>query len=166
MASVKRLALVLLVLFACVGCDQVTKYAAQRFLTPGTVITLADGAVRLQYVENTGAFLSLGAGLSDRLRYLAFTVATSVVLGVIASYLLLSRNLGRSSAFACSLILAGGISNVMDRVLHGGAVVDFLNVGIGRLRTGIFNVADVAIVVGALTLLVAGVVRRGDQHCA
>jgi signal peptidase II len=47
-----------------------------------------------------------------------------------------------------ALFVAGGASNLVDR-LTSGAVVDFLNVGVGRLRTGIFNVADVAIMLGA-----------------
>ncbi|WP_419661036.1 signal peptidase II (lipoprotein signal peptidase) domain protein [Desulfosarcina variabilis str. Montpellier] len=45
-----------------------------------------------------------------------------------------------------------GIGNLIDRILHNGFVMDFLNVGIGPLRTGIFNVADVAIMGGAALL--------------
>jgi signal peptidase II len=53
------------------------------------------------------------------------------------------------------LVFAGGASNWVDRVVRG-SVVDFMNVGIGPLRTGIFNVADVAIMVGVAVLLLAG----------
>ncbi|HUP40440.1 MAG TPA: signal peptidase II [Vicinamibacterales bacterium] len=52
-----------------------------------------------------------------------------------------------------ALILAGGASNWIDRVMRG-SVVDFINVGVGPLRTGIFNVADVAVMLGAAVLLV------------
>jgi signal peptidase II len=58
------------------------------------------------------------------------------------------------------LVLAGGASNWVDRVVRG-SVVDFLNVGVGPLRTGIFNVADVAIMVGVALLLVGGL-RTAD----
>ncbi|HXC20398.1 MAG TPA: signal peptidase II, partial [Steroidobacteraceae bacterium] len=54
---------------------------------------------------------------------------------------------------ALALIAGGGISNLIDRLLYGGRVTDFLNVGIGSLRTGIFNVADMAILAGALLLI-------------
>ena len=54
------------------------------------------------------------------------------------------------------LFLAGGTSNLIDRVTLG-RVIDFLNVGIGQLRTGIFNVADMAIVAGVVILIVEGV---------
>jgi signal peptidase II len=50
-------------------------------------------------------------------------------------------------SFGIALFLAGGVSNWIDRALRG-SVVDFLNIGVGWLRTGIFNVADVAIMVG------------------
>ena len=54
-----------------------------------------------------------------------------------------------------ALIVAGGLGNLYDRVFEGGAVTDFLNVGVGPLRTGIFNVADVAIVAGVLLMMLS-----------
>ena len=51
------------------------------------------------------------------------------------------------------LFLAGGLSNLVDRIALG-SVIDFLNVGIGPIRTGIFNVADVAIMLGIALLAV------------
>ena len=54
------------------------------------------------------------------------------------------------------LFLAGGVSNLIDRVTLG-RVIDFLNVGIGPLRTGIFNIADMAIIAGVVILIVEGV---------
>ncbi len=58
--------------------------------------------------------------------------------------------------FAASLIFSGGVSNLIDRFAHNGYVIDFLNLGVGSLRTGIFNVADIAIALGALLLLMPG----------
>ena len=52
-----------------------------------------------------------------------------------------------------ALLIAGGGSNWLDRITRG-SVIDFLNVGIGPVRTGVFNVADVAIVMGVA--LIAG----------
>ena len=53
-----------------------------------------------------------------------------------------------------ALFVAGGASNWIDRLARG-FVVDFLNVGVGPVRTGIFNVADVAIMAGAAIMLIA-----------
>jgi signal peptidase II len=51
-----------------------------------------------------------------------------------------------------TLFVAGGASNLVDRITYG-MVIDFMNVGIGPLRTGIFNVADIAVVVGGILML-------------
>ena len=57
------------------------------------------------------------------------------------------------SLIALSLVFSGGISNFYDRVFNNGAVIDFLNIGFGTFRTGIFNVADVAIMAGVFMLV-------------
>ena len=54
-----------------------------------------------------------------------------------------------------ALIAGGGTSNLLDRIMDGGRVTDFLNVGIGSLRTGIFNFADMAILAGAILVIVS-----------
>jgi signal peptidase II len=53
-----------------------------------------------------------------------------------------------------SPVLGGDISNLMDRFMHGGRVVDFMNVGLGSLRTCIFNIADMIIMAGIRLLCV------------
>ncbi len=57
------------------------------------------------------------------------------------------------------MFFAGGVSNWIDRLL-GGSVVDFLNVGIGWMRTGVFNVADVAIMLGIALFMLAELLGR------
>ena len=56
--------------------------------------------------------------------------------------------------------MAGGASNLADRIIYG-MVIDFMNVGIGPLRTGIFNVADMAIMLGAGVLALEGYRSEG-----
>jgi signal peptidase II len=53
---------------------------------------------------------------------------------------------------AMALIASGGVGNLWDRFARGGSVVDFLNLGVGPVRTGILNIADLAIVAGAVFL--------------
>ena len=108
------------------------------------------------YAENTGGFLSLGAGLSPQGRTAVFIVGTGVMLALVPLALFRGGG-GPAALLGATLFLAGGASNWMDRVLHG-RVVDFLNVGIGPVRTGVFNVADVAIMAG-LVLVIAAQVR-------
>ena len=62
-----------------------------------------------------------------------------------------------------SLLVAGGVGNLIDRMVNHGAVIDFMNIGFGRLRSGIFNVADMAIMAGAGVLLFVGY-RQGKSR--
>ncbi len=64
-----------------------------------------------------------------------------------------SAHINVPSIAGLSLMLGGGFSNLYDRIFNNGAVVDFLNVGIVGLRTGIFNVADMALMLGAALLI-------------
>jgi signal peptidase II len=78
MPHVKRSAILFLTVISCVGCDQTTKYTAKELLPPGSVIRLVNDTIRLQYIENSGAFLGLGASLSKETRFLIFTVLAIV----------------------------------------------------------------------------------------
>jgi signal peptidase II len=120
---------------------------------------LAD-AVRLGYVENTGGFLSLGANLPPGIRSIVFTGFTGLMLFAL-TVVAIQRSWRGWSAVGVALLVAGGASNWIDRLLRG-SVVDFLNVGIGPVRTGVFNVADIAIMLGAV-LMVLGELQRGAE---
>jgi signal peptidase II len=152
MKTISKPTVVLLITITCVGCDQASKLAAKRFLAPNAFFSFAGDIFRLQYAENTGAFLSLGASLPDPWRHLVFTVMVGIFLLGLLGYLLFNRSLTSVGVHCLSWIFAGGASNLIDRIAYDGRVVDFLNVGIGPLRTGIFNVADMAITFGAIIL--------------
>ena len=64
---------------------------------------------------------------------------------------------------ALALILAGGIGNLIDRISNNGLVTDFINVGIGPLRTGVFNVADMAVLFGVLALGYLSIYTHEDK---
>ena len=153
MTRLPRAIIVFLITLTCVGCDQATKLAAKQHLQHGPAYSYAGDTVRLLYAENTGAFLSLGASLPESMRQLIFTVLVGVFLVGLIVFLLLSRELTPFAVNCLSLVAAGGVSNLIDRIAYDGRVIDFLNVGIGPLRTGIFNLADMAITFGALFML-------------
>jgi signal peptidase II len=152
MAPWKRIVLVVLVLAACVGCDQRTKYLAGKHLRGSAGISLLAGTVRLDYTENDGGFLGLGAFLPAPSRVAVFTIGCSATVAAILAYTLLAAGVGYLQVLGLSLVCGGGIGNLIDRWAYGYAR-DFLNVGVGPIRTGIFNVADVALVAGCFLLL-------------
>ncbi|HEV7786717.1 MAG TPA: signal peptidase II, partial [Thermoanaerobaculia bacterium] len=119
-------------------------------------VSLLGGAVRFQYAENPGAFLSLGAGLSPEWRFVLGVVISGVALAALAVFILRSSSLTTVQRIGLGLVVAGGLGNLVDRLANDGRVVDFVSVGIGPLRTGIFNVADMAITAGVLAAMVAG----------
>ena len=155
MPRIKRILVLLVVLVLCAGCDQATKSIAQQTLSGMPAQTLAAGLLRLEYTENPGAFLSLGAKLSDDARFWIFTVMVSALLiGLLVFAFRMSPNTPFLIILAIALIVGGGLSNLIDRLMNDGRVVDFMQLGIGPLRTGVFNVADVVIMGGLAVMLV------------
>ena len=152
MRSIPRYFIVMLTLFCCVGCDQVSKSAARAFLTSGVTRSFLADSLRLQLVQNPGSFLSLGASLPPAWRFVIFTGAVAVLLLALVYAALFAGRLDRIRFVALTLVAGGGISNLIDRLMFQGRVTDFLNVGLGSLRTGIFNVADMMILAGALLM--------------
>lgn len=146
-----RLAALAIVMLSCVGCDQAAKALARESLSRIGSISLFGDAVRFQYAENQGAFLSLGSSLPDHLRSLLFVGGTSLIV----AGLLVAMARGRHSPAASlglALLAGGAVGNLIDRVVYDGTVVDFVSIGLGGFRTGIFNLADVAITAGVLVV--------------
>jgi signal peptidase II len=148
MKRFRRLALVVVIMIAAVGCDQATKHVARHTLASGAPFSLLGESIHFQLVENPGAFLSLGARLPPGARQLVFVVCGAAVLAVVAFAAIFGPGLGTAQVIGLSLVLGGGIGNLIDRLSNDGAVTDFVRLGLGRINTGIFNVGDVAILLG------------------
>ena len=149
MTTTKRLLLIFTILFSCVGCDQATKSVAKAYLSETHSVVLLGDTVRLQLAKNYGAFLSLGSSVGEASRGVLFSVVVGAVLSALLAYLFISKPENPIVGVSVALIVGGGVSNLIDRMRYG-YVVDFLNVGVGPVRTGIFNVADMAIMLGVV----------------
>jgi len=147
---------------ATIGCDRVTKQAAATRLAGMPRQSFIGDTIRLEYVENTGAFLGLGADWPLAVRTALFGIG-NVLLLLLMSVMALRRRWPASALIGMSLFVAGGSSNLIDRLTRG-SVIDFMNVGFGPLRTGIFNVADMAIMLGAGLLILASYRADGDAR--
>lgn len=142
----KRFLLMLLVCIPLVGCDQITKMQATEHLMGQAPLSFFNNIFRLEYATNTGGWGGLFGQLPDTLRYLVLIGFVGLFLLALSGYILFKKQ-SDVQTIALSLVLAGGLGNVIDRVLYG-YVVDFLNVGIGAVRTNIFNVADMVALAG------------------
>lgn len=162
MTKLNRILILLFVLVSCVGCDQATKLMARQTLATAPMQEYAGGLFRFVYAENPGAFLSLGASLSATARFWIFIVMAGLLLIVVAIIALqFSQQTPPIVVVALALVLGGGLGNLIDRIIYDGHVVDFMQIGFPQLRTGVFNVADMAIMAG-VTLMLLTTFRR-DQ---
>ncbi len=148
-----RLAAVALILSTCVGCDQLTKHMAQARLKGEPVYSFCGDLFRLQYAENPGAFLGLGGHLPSDLRAAVLIGVNALIACGLLAAILFGWRMTSLRLVGCALLLAGATGNLIDRLRFDGLVVDFMNLGVGGLRSGIFNVADMAIMAGALLLV-------------
>ena len=137
----------LLAAAALIGIDQAIKLWATNVLQPIGAMPLIPHVVELRFVLNQGMAFSLLSG-----KQLFLIIATSIAL-IFVAYGLFFRSRGRYlQQAALLLILAGGIGNLIDRVLNG-EVVDYINLLF--MRFAVFNFADICVCVGvALWVLV------------
>lgn len=133
--------------------DRLTKIWAERALAGRPPVTVIPGVLQLNYTTNSGGAFGLGQSAPW-----LFAGATVVVVAAIVAASLWLRH--GATAVALGLILGGGIGNLTDRAFRGdgvlsGRVVDFIDFRVWP----VFNLADSAIVVGALLLAVTGLRR-------
>jgi len=150
----KNILVLFILLFVCIGCDQSTKYTAMHFLEGKGTLSYMGDSLRLSYTENTGAFLGLGAGMPDNIRHTVFVILVSIFLLGFLLFVVRSKKLSSFAVASSALIIGGGLSNLIDRIINQGAVIEFINIGVGSLRTGICNVADMAIMFGMFIFVV------------
>ncbi len=139
------LALVAGTLFAV---DWITKTLIQRELAFRESYAVVGEVVRFTYIVNEGAAFGLYLGDASKTIFLVLsTLAAALVLGVY----FYGEDEGWLKRFSLALILGGALGNIHDRIRYG-SVVDFIDIGIGSYRWPIFNVADIAVTVGAILL--------------
>ncbi len=136
---------------AIVVVDQLSKLAVVRSFAFGERLAIVPGLFDLTLVYNRGAAFSFLASASGWQRW--FFTALGVGAAVFIVWLLARHGSQRLFAFALALILGGAIGNVIDRIARG-QVVDFVLLHWQRFYWPAFNVADSAITVGAVLLVV------------
>jgi signal peptidase II len=143
----------LLIVIANLAIDQFTKKLAREHLQGRETIKVVGSVFVLTYAENEGGFLSMGSSIPEFPRKILLTWLPTAIMAGMLFYLFFSKSLSTKQLICLATILGGGISNLIDRFVFDGHVTDFMNFGIGSLRTGILNVADLSITFGAIALL-------------
>ncbi len=152
MNKLLRLFLIFAILILNISCDQVSKHYVRNNFSYHDAIRLVSNHVTFTKVENTGAFLSLGADMSRPLKFilLEFLPVAFLVGGLV--YMVMKRKLDQLTLTGLCFVIGGGAGNLFDR-LYYGSVTDFMHIDFVIFQTGVFNMADVSIVVGLMILL-------------
>jgi signal peptidase II len=160
--SWRRSILAFALILGCVGCDQGTKRIAVMTLKDQAPLHYLKGTVQFLYAENMGAWGSLGANWPNSMRMLFLVVLPAIFLVGFLFYGLSGRDVSRTQLTAVALIVAGGIGNLIDRLVDG-YVIDFVILQAGPLHTNVFNVADVVLMVGVGLILLQGRRKKAPE---
>ena len=154
----KKIYIVLLVLLN-IGCDQISKNMVRKNVEYHEHISLINDNFILTKVENEGAMLGFGSELSPILK-LVFLKSVPIIVLLILLYRILQKpKMNKWLVFAFACVIGGGIGNLIDRIVHG-QVTDFFLIDLGFFKTGIFNMADVSVTMGALMVLFLSISNR------
>jgi signal peptidase II len=145
-------ALCVLTLLVNVALDRITKILAVTYLKGVAPISFLRDTVVLYYTENSGAFLSIGSTWPQSVKFIFLLIIPIVVCVAGLIYCCVAET-DLTRALLIVTVLAGGMCNLFDRVTNNFQVIDFLNFGIGGLRTGVLNVADLSVTFGAILVI-------------
>ena len=147
---------------ANISCDQLTKTIVRNEISPSEKISVISNHLTLTNVENSGAFLSMGQTWWQPAKTTLLIVLPIIALVVGIYFMLKLGNKRLWLTFALGFVIGGGTGNMIDRILHG-SVTDFLHIKIGPFQTGIFNMADVSIMIGIGLLLLFSLMHRKQE---
>ncbi len=146
----KKTAYVLLIVLSVVALDQITKNFIINYLSLSDSVEVFP-FLHIINIRNTGAAFGSFKGLGS-----GFFIVVSLVAILFVINLLRKR---MYNFFGLSLVLGGAIGNLIDRIRYG-KVVDFVDFNIGSFHWPAFNVADSALTVGIIIILVVSFLRK------
>ncbi|MGO4875876.1 signal peptidase II [Pedobacter psychrotolerans] len=139
-----------------IAVDQISKIIARLEISDYEHIVLIKNFFTLTKVENSGAFLSLGDDMPYAFRLIILTGLPLLFLGYGLYYLFAKPDLPSTMQIALCFLIGGGIGNLYDRMVHG-SVTDFMHMDFHIFQTGVFNFADISIMIGIGILLLQSV---------
>ena len=134
--------------------DQATKSLARHLLLDGADVAFLLKAIHFKLIYNKGIFLGLGRDWPHFLRIILFTFG-QILCGLVLLYLAwTSKAISKKTFLTTVLVAAGDLSNPVDHILNHGAVTDFIQIKLGPLITGVFNLADLMVVSGLIMVII------------
>lgn len=162
--NIKRIVLVFTLIILNIGCDQISKKMVRDDVEFRSTTEIIGKKFILTNVENAGAFLGMGSDLSPIIKTILLLVLPIVVLIFVLRYLLVKKDIDNFTVVGLSFIIGGGVGNMYDRILYG-QVTDFFHIDLGGVfKTGIFNMADVSVMVGMGLILLTSFINSKSQN--
>ena len=141
--------------------DQVSKIWVRASVVKGSKSEIIGDYLTLHNVENSGAFLGMGSDLNPTMRAIFLLIIPIAVMAYVLFLVFKNKNLDTFSLIGFCCVLGGGMANIYDRFMYG-SVTDFFHIDLGGVfRTGIFNVADMSVMLG-LGLLIFGNFKKKE----
>ena len=162
-ANLKNKLLPFILTIFVIVADQITKALIASYIPPYTIgFTCLNDFFRIIHVSNTGVAFSVGATWSDTIRRLLFSLLPLVVIIIVIVIYLRNNEFTNLQRWALAGIIGGGFGNLIDRFFRTEGVIDFIDVkffGIfGLERWPTFNVADSAVVVCGIILIISFII--------
>ncbi|MFC2123579.1 signal peptidase II [Bacteroidota bacterium] len=159
--KILRTLFILSLIIMNIGCDQYSKSVVRERLEYNEMIEVLSDHVILTKVENAGAFLGMGSSMHPILRSIFLLIIPAIALIILLVSILVRTGLDKGIIIGLSFIIGGGIGNIFDRIVYG-TVTDFLHIDLGFVGTGIFNMADVSVMIGTILILLYMVSRKRE----
>ncbi|WP_298540854.1 signal peptidase II [uncultured Aquimarina sp.] len=148
-----RILFILSLVLLNIGCDQISKTVVRQTIEPNEKIEVFENNFILTKVENRGAAYSLGSDLAPILKVVLLQVLPIIVLLFLLRLILIRTNYSKETILGLTFIIGGGIGNLFDRIVYG-SVTDFMIMDLGIIKTEIFNMADVSIMIGSFIIII------------
>jgi len=132
--------------------DQAVKAVVARTVDLYTSVTVIPEVFNITRVHNRGAIFGAFNQMNNRTVFAILTVASLLALGLVVFYFVKTSPADRLMKISLSLILAGALGNIIDRLIRG-YVLDFLDLHVRGAHWPFFNVADSCITIGAVLML-------------
>ena len=164
----KKLLMPFILTFAVIIADQITKCLVVTYIEPWTIGAQFFGDIlRIVRVANNGVAFSMGDSLSLIGRRLCFGLVPVIIMGLVIGVYFRNKDFTMLQRWAICGVVGGGIGNIIDRIFRVEGVIDFIDVkfyGIfGLQRWPTFNVADMAVVICGIMLIISFVVITIQQ---
>ncbi|MGN1270963.1 MAG: signal peptidase II [Clostridia bacterium] len=144
----KKINFLIIITIIAILLDQTIKIIITNKLFNSSILVIPH-VLKLTYTQNTGAAFGIGSNSTSM-----FVAVNVVIIGLIIYFIFSKKEeISRLILIALHLIVAGGISNLIDRIIRG-FVIDYIDIS-PLIRYPVFNLADIFIVVGCIIIAIS-----------